>query len=222
MDVLAIAVHPDDETLGPGGTLLKEAAAGAKLHWAVVTSAHEADFSAAQIAQQAEQVRAVGRAYGFQSTHWLKLPTTRLDTLPLNDVVNAIRKVVQDVRPELVLVANRSDAHSDHRVTFQATTAVVKSFHMKALGVRRLLAYETISETDAAAPLPESAFLPTVHVDVTGQMERKLEILQLYASEVQPDPMPRSLSAVRALGRYRGATIGVEYAEAFMLLRELG
>ena len=45
--------------------------------------------------------------------------------------------------------------------------------------------------------------------------------MDLYASESQPDPMPRGPSAIRALARYRGATVGVEYAEAFMLLREV-
>jgi LmbE family N-acetylglucosaminyl deacetylase len=65
------------------------------------------------------------------------------------------------------------------------------------------------------------AFTPNLYRDITPYIERKLEILGLYRTEAQPDPLPRGLSAVRALARFRGATIGVEYAEAFLTIREL-
>ena len=221
MKVLTIAVHPDDETLGCGGTMLKMAAEGDTLHWLVVTSAQAPQFSAEQIAQQARQVAAVQAAFPFATLDWLKFPTTRLDMLPLNDLVGAIRAVVARLRPETVFVPNRADVHSDHQVAFQASQAVLKSFHQSALGVRQVLACEVLSETDAAAPLAERVFLPNMFVDVSATFARKLEIMRLYESEVQAEPMPRSPSAIQAQARVRGATIGVHYAEAFMLLRGL-
>lgn len=221
MNVLAIAVHPDDETLGCGGALLRYRAEGASLHWLLLTATTPADYSAEQIETQRQQVEAVRAAYPFEALHWLKFPTTHLDRLPLGEMVNAIREVVARVRPEVVFVPNRADAHSDHRVAAQAVHAVLKSFYLRSLGVKRVLACEVISETDAAPPLPEHAFLPNVTTDISAVMERKLEIMQLFRSEVHPEPGPRSLSAIRAQGRVRGATIGVEYAEAFMLLREI-
>ena len=92
---------------------------------------------------------------------------------------------------------------------------------MRELGVRAILSYETLSSTEAAPPQPSRLFAPTVYRDVTSHLEAKLEIMHLYVSEAQPDPLPRGPSAIRALARYRGATIGVEYAEAFMLIREI-
>ena len=221
MNVLAIAVHPDDETLGCGGTLLKLASQGATLHWLILSAVTVPQWSEEHLARQARQIEAVREAYPFASLTWLKLPATQLDRLPLGDIVASIRDVVTEVRPETVFIPNRADVHSDHRVAAQAANAVLKSFYMRPLGVRRVLACEVISETDAAPPFPENAFARNVFVDVTSTLERKLEIMSLFASEVQPEPMPRSLSSIRAQARFRGASIGVEYAEAFSLVREI-
>ena len=219
--ILVVAVHPDDETLGCGGTLLKSAARGDTLHWLLVTSAFEPDYSRVQIEQQGEQVETVRMAYPFDTLHWLKFPTTRLETIPLNDLIAAIREVVQKVRPSIVFTPHCSDIHSDHRVTFQAVSSVIKPFYMRQLGIRRVLSCEVLSETDATPPLAGNTFLPNVFVDISDTLERKLEIMALYQTEIKPDPFPRSLSSIRALARCRGATVSVEYAEAFMLIREL-
>ena len=220
MNVLVVAVHPDDETLGCGGALLRHAAAGDSLHWLIVTAACLPEYTEPQIRRQAEQIEAVRLAYPFATVHWLKFPTTRLELVPINEMVQAIRGVVEKVRPETVFLPNRSDVHSDHRATFQAAASALKGFYLRALGVRRVLACEVLSETEAAPPLAEQAFLPTVFVDIGSTLERKLEIMALYVTETQSGALPRTVSAVRALARLRGATIGVEHAEAFMLIRE--
>jgi LmbE family N-acetylglucosaminyl deacetylase len=99
--------------------------------------------------------------------------------------------------------------------------AVCKAFYMRALGIRRILSYETLSSTEAAAPHHCRAFVPNVTVEITPYIERKVEIMGLYGSEIQAEPFPRSPSAIRALARYRGAGIGVAQAEAFVLVREV-
>lgn len=222
MRILTVSVHPDDETLGCGGTLLKYAGRGDSLHWLLVTVASGSGFLPAQVTQQAAQVKSVEQAYPFETLNWLSFPSTRLEAVPFNDLVNAIRLGIDQVHPDIVFVPNRSDVHSDHRIVSQAVQAVLKSFYMHLLGVKQILACEVISETDAAPPFVENSFLPNVFVDVSSTLERKLEIMQLYQSEVQPAPLPRSSSAIQALARWRGATIGVEYAEAFMLIRGIG
>ena len=219
--ILVVAVHPDDETLGCGATLLKLVNSGVSIHWLIVTSAHIPDYSADQITVQSEQVEKVRQAYSFESLTWLKYPTTHLEAYPFVSLIDGLRSCLSQVRPEWVFIPNRSDVHSDHRVVFHALSAVFKPIHMHSLGIKRILACETNSETEAAFPLPENAFLPTIIFDVSETFERKLEIMELYKSEIQPEPLPRSLSAIRALARFRGATIGVKYAEAFMLIREI-
>jgi N-acetylglucosamine malate deacetylase 1 len=221
MRVLSIAVHPDDETLGCGGTLLKHAVRGDEIHWLIVTEAAAPLWDDAYRAVQARQIAAVREAYEFASLSWLKFPSARLDTLPLGELIPALRERVAAIRPEVVYVPNRSDVHSDHRIVFSAAMAVVKSFYMQSLGVRRVLACEAPSETDAAPALAENGFIPNVFVDVSTTFARKLEIFRLFATEVHDGFGPRGTSAVEALARHRGATVSVEYAEAFMLMMEL-
>ena len=221
MKVLAISVHPDDETLGCGGTLLRHVAEGDDLFWLVVSETHEPQWSAETIQIKAAEVVRVAEAYGVQHYFKLGLPSIRLDTLPLAEMIDRIRDVIAEVRPEVVYLVHGGDVNSDHYVVFTATMSVLKTFYMRKWGVRRILSYETLSSTEAAPPQSYRAFVPNVYRDITPYIERKIQIMGLYESESHPDPMPRGPSAIRALARYRGASIGVDYAEAFMLIREV-
>lgn len=221
MKVLTISAHPDDETLGCGGTLLAHGANGDELFWLIVTQAHEPQWSADVIRRKAAEVQKVAAAYGIVRTVKLGMPTVRLDTVPQAELMDAIRGAITEVRPEVVYLVHDGDVHTDHHTAFQATLGVLKAFYMRELGVRAILSYETLSSTEAAPPQSSRSFGPTVYRDITSYLETKIEIMRLYVSEAQPDPLPRGPSAIRALARYRGATIGVEYAEAFMLIREI-
>src|SRR5262245_27314628 len=125
MRVLAICAHPDDETLGCGGTLLKHAAAGDELHWLVGTQAHEPQWSAETVARKSAEVDAVASAYGVEKVYRLGLPTVRLDSIPFDEVIAKVRGVVEEARPEWVYVVHAGDVHSDHRVLHEATLAVL-------------------------------------------------------------------------------------------------
>lgn len=221
MRVLAVSAHPDDETLGCGATLLKHADAGDEISWVVATQAHEPEWSRVTIERKAREVDAVAAAYGGATVHRLGLPTTGLDAVPSSDLMAALRPAVEELRPEVVYVVHPGDVHTDHRALYTALLSVLRPPRMHALGVRRVLAFETLSSTDAHPPGLAAAFAPNVFVDVTAFLDRKLEVMALFETEVQDDPLPRGSSAIRALARYRGATIGVEYAEAFELVREI-
>jgi LmbE family N-acetylglucosaminyl deacetylase len=219
--LLVVCAHPDDETLGCGGTMLKHVSAGDEVTWAIATQAHEPQWTSETIARKAEEVERVAAAYGVAGHLRLGFPSSRLDVTPRADLIGALAEVVERARPETVYVVHSGDVHGDHADVFEATLAVLKAFRMGSLGVRRVLAFETLSSTDAAPPTAERAFAPTVYADVTDWIDRKLEIMALYETESQPDPLPRGPEAIRALARFRGATVGVPYAEAFRLVREL-
>lgn len=219
--VLAISTHPDDETLGCGGTLLKHAAKGDELFWSIVTKTHSPQWPEAVVAQKKREVDAVVQAYGVKELFWLDCPATQLDTFPEADLIEMIRNVISQVRPETVYVVHGGDVHSDHRTVFDACMAVLKPFYMKDLGVKRVLCFETLSSTEAAPALSRQPFIPIVFSDIGDYLQQKIKIMQLFVSELHEDPSPRGPSAITALARYRGATIGVEYAEALMLIREI-
>jgi LmbE family N-acetylglucosaminyl deacetylase len=221
MRVLVVCAHPDDETLGCGGTILKHVAAGDAVSWAIATSAHEPMWTPSVIEQKTAEIASVQEAYGIEHVTRLGFPSTQLDGVSRADLMHALAGVIEQNRPEAVYVVHPGDVHSDHADVHDATLAVLKAFRMASLGVRRVLAFETLSSTDAAPPQPHRAFLPTVFSDIGDHLDRKVEIMALYATESQPDPFPRGPSAIRALARLRGATVGVEAAEAFSLVREL-
>ena len=221
MNVLVISAHPDDETLGCGGTLLKHRSQGHRIHWLVVTRAHTPQWTKGVIQRKANEVKRVAEAYGMEQCIRLHFPAVYLDTVPVVELIQEISQAITVLKPEVVYVVHQGDVHTDHQRVFQATGSMLKSFRMSRSGVRRLLCYETLSSTDAAAPAAYQPFLPNVFNDITLYMDQKLKIMALYQTEIQADPLPRGPAAIRALGRVRGATIGVTYAEAFMLIREV-
>ncbi len=221
MKILVISAHPDDETLGCGGTILRHRAESHDVYWAVVSAPYEPVWTADEIERRNEQINNVKAAYGIAKDFHLGFPAAALDTVPQGDLMEAVGRVVLEICPDSVYLIHAGDVHSDHRSVFSAAMSVLKPILMTALGIRRVLSFETISSTDAAPPGVAGAFVPNVFVDISPYLDRKIEIMSLYRTEVQPDPLPRGPGAIQALARFRGGTIGKEYAEAFMLLREI-
>jgi LmbE family N-acetylglucosaminyl deacetylase len=221
MNVLVIAPHPDDETLGCGGTLLKHKSAGDSLTWVIVTRGHEPHWSKEVLDRKECEIKEVGSAYGFDRVMRLDFPTVRMETIPFEEIMNQLGRALEQSSPECVYLNHAGDVHTDHRTIFDAAMSVLKPFNGGKHGVKRVLSYETLSSTEAMPAVLGRGFLPNVFSDISCHIENKLDIMARYTSEIQPYPLPRSLESIKALARVRGATIGVEYAEAFMLVREV-
>ena len=80
---------------------------------------------------------------------------------------------------------------------------------------------ETLSETEFSLSTKDDSFIPNVFVDISDYMDKKIEIMKIYKGEMGMHPFPRSERNIKALATYRGATSGCEYAESFMLLKEI-
>ena len=218
MKTIVIAPHPDDELLGCGGTLLRRKAEGVELGWLIVTGISEGTgWPQAKVKQRDEEIARVTKGLGVDQVYNLRLPTTKLDTIPIGDLIQQFSQVFKEFEPEEVLVPHRGDVHSDHRVVFDAVSSCCKWFRFPS--VSRILAYETLSETEFGLN-SQALFHPNVFIDISGYIERKLELLKIYQSELDQFPFPRSEIVVRALAQYRGATAGFFAAESFKLLNE--
>lgn len=216
--VIIVAAHPDDETLGAGGAILKHKQNGDEVYWLIVTSVLEAHgFSSERVCSRQDEIQKVAEAFDFNDVFKLDYPTAQLTDTELNEIIPRISTIFLEVKPEIIYVMNRSDAHSDHRVIFDAVMACTKSFRYPF--VQKVLMYECISETEFAPILPEKVFQPNYYVDITTHFKRKLEIMQIFESELGEHPFPRSLRNIEALAVFRGASAGIEYAEAFQLLK---
>ncbi len=218
--VLAIAPHPDDETLGCGGTLLKHKNNGDDIYWLIITSIDvENGWEKDKIELRRKEIDNISKMYGFCATNSLDFPTTRLDTIPMKDLVSEISTIIEEVEPGLIYIPNRSDIHTDHQVAFKAIMSCTKVFRYSF--IKKILMYECLSETEFSPALPTDAFIPNVFVDITRFLEEKIKIMKMYRGEMGTFPFPRSEENIRALARNRGAVAGVEAAEAFVLLKEV-
>lgn len=219
MKVLVISVHPDDETLGCGGTLLKHYRCGDEAYWLILTKPDvSAGFSIDFANERKVEINDVSQRYGFKEVSQLDFLTTKLHLIDFSLLVGVISKLINKLQPELIYMNNRSDIHTDHQIAAKAILSSTKSFRTPF--IKKILMYECLSETEFAPPFPENVFSPNVFSDITDYIDQKLEIMQIFKSEVQDQPQPRSLENIRALARFRGASSGVDYAEAFMLVRE--
>ena len=218
--IIVIAPHPDDETLGCGGSLLKHKEHHDEIYWLIVTSMKEEDgWETSEVEKRRDELNEVSNAYGFKKIFNLDFPTTKLDLIPINALVTSISKVVDDIKPNTIYIPNRSDIHSDHRKTFESAMSACKSFRMDF--IKKILMYECLSETEFASSLQENAFSPNYFVDISKYLEEEINILKVFKSELREFPFPRSEINIRALASYRGATANVKAAEAFVLIKEI-
>lgn len=218
--VLVVAVHPDDETLGCGGTILKHKKLGDKIYWMIITSIrnHPLNFSPEIVEKRNKTIKAVAEAYGFDGVVELDIPTTLVDKSDLGVLVTKAGKYIDEIKPDIVYMMHEHDVHSDHRVSFSALYSCLKSFRHPF--VKQVYSFEALSETEFAVATAGNTFIPNVFVDITDFFDRKLDIMSLYDTEVMQEPYPRSLSSIKALARVRGSRCGAMYAEAFQLLYE--
>ena len=216
--VIVISAHPDDEVLGVGGTILKHKAKGDEVYWLITTGISEqAGFSKERVSLRQDEIKKVEKQLGIKKTFQLNYPTMTLSSSSLIKMVPKISEVFNEVKPEVIYCVNRSDAHSDHRITFDAVMACTKSFRYPF--IKRVLMYECISETEFAPVLAEKVFSPNYYVDISEYFNKKIEIMKIYESELGEHPFPRSLKNIEALAVFRGASVGVDYAEAFQLIK---
>jgi LmbE family N-acetylglucosaminyl deacetylase len=218
-EILIAAPHPDDETLGCAGTLLRHGRDGDRLHWLIFTEMREEyGFDASAVAVRRQEIDATASQLHFSSIHELGFAPAGLDQVSKKQLVERVATVFNTVRPNILYVPYGGDSHSDHGAAFDALMACTKWFRFPT--IRRVLAYETLSETDASLSVDSSSFKPNVFIDIGAFLDQKISIMAGYKSELHDFPFPRSERGLRALAEIRGVASGFAAAEAFMLLRE--
>lgn len=216
--VLIVAAHPDDEALGCGGTISRHVAEGDKVHAVFmadgVTSRADADPVCLQRRQSAaEQAHTV---LGIHKVDYLGLPDNRLDSLPLLDVVQPLEIIIRSISPQIVYTHHHGDLNIDHRITHQAVMTACRP--MPGFSVREIYTFEVMSSTEWCPPV-QDPFLPSYYVDITHFLPTKLKALEAYNLEMRAPPHSRSIAHLDYLARHRGQSVGVEAAEAFMVVR---
>jgi LmbE family N-acetylglucosaminyl deacetylase len=217
--VLAIVAHPDDEVIGPGGTLAAHASAGDEVHVLILAEGKTSrgDDPAADEKHELSLTETDGACatLGVKSWRRLNLRDNQLDTYPLLELARQVGAVVEELRPEVVYTHHGGDLNIDHELTQRATMIACRP-HVSP--VRWVLGFPTLSATEAGfAARPQ--FTPAVFTDIGATLATKLAAMSCYGSELCDFPHPRSLPAMRAQAELYGAHTGTTAAEGFSVLR---
>ncbi|NQT23519.1 MAG: PIG-L family deacetylase [Candidatus Omnitrophica bacterium] len=214
--VMIVAPHPDDETLGCGGTILKLKKQKKEIYWVIVTNISvKQGFSPRKVDTRQNEIEKVAKFYGFDNVYKLDYPTAMLEAISVKDIIDRFSSVINKIKPDSIFIPYQNDIHFDHRITSQAVISCTKTFRTPF--IKRLSMYEVISETEFGS----SVFVPNSFCDITDYTDKKIKAMKIYKGEMGKHPFPRSEEAIMAQAVLRGATAGYKHAEAFHLLKEI-
>ncbi len=215
MRIIVFAPHNDDEVLGVGGTIAKYSALGHDVFVCEVTKGDSQEV-VNMIRSEALEAHEI---LGVKETIFLDFPVVQLRETPLKDINSELLRVVNYVKPHVAFIPHKGDIHIDHAVV--SNSAMVALRPINNVNTNAIYAYETLSETEWNIPTVDNAFIPNVWSNITDFIEKKKQAMSCYKSQIKEAPHPRSNEIIEALAKLRGSTVGVAYAESFMLVREI-
>ena len=225
MTTLVVAAHPDDEVLGCGASIYKWATAGDDVHVLILAegiTSRDISLESNAISaldELAEAARAASRILTVSSLSLHDFPDNSMDTVRFLDIVKIVETFVSKLTPNVVVTHHVGDLNIDHRITHNAVLTACRP--VPGCCVKRILCFETPSATEWQSPVFNQPFTPNWFEDVSQTFDVKLKALEAYQSEMRIWPHSRSIESVQHLARWRGAAVGVEAAEAFMLIRQI-
>jgi LmbE family N-acetylglucosaminyl deacetylase len=218
--------HPDDEVLGCGASIAKWTASGILVHVLimaegitsrdVIRDKYEKSGELSQLEKLAHQA---GKILGVNSVTLLGFPDNRMDSLDRLDVIKAVEKEIERLKPDTVVTHHSGDLNIDHRIINEAVVTACRPQPENT--VHRILSFEVPSSTEWQSSTSILAFQPNWFEDVSKTIDKKIEALKIYQSEMREWPHSRSLKNIINLSKYRGSSVGREAVEAFVLLREI-
>lgn len=224
--IMVIAAHPDDEVLGCGAAIAKHVKCGEQVDIMILAEGltsrderRDRGSRAKELSQLAESARQASRILGVNSLSLHDFPDNRMDSCDLLDIVKVIEAALARHKPRLVYTHHAGDVNIDHQIIHQAVVTACRPYPGQS--VKTLLFFEIPSSTEWQTAVSSIPFLPNWYVDVSETIAQKNKALEAYSNEIHSWPHPRSLEAIEHLARWRGATIGVQAAEAFVMGRNI-
>lgn len=222
--LLVIAAHPDDEVLGCGGTIARAARNGVKVKIMFLTDGVAArhingTYDQDELEERENAANVSCRILGVDPPIFGSFPDNEMDTVSRLQITRTIEQVISDQAPETILTHHFSDVNIDHRRIHEAVVTACRP--QPNHPVRTLAFFEVASSTEWQIPGAHQTFMPNVFVDISDTLQLKEEALGAYAQEMREWPHSRSIPAVSHLARWRGASVGVEAAEGFVLGRHI-
>ena len=219
--ILVVAAHPDDEVLGCGGTITKLS----KIHdiytlilgEGITSRDHQQSKKNNTIQQLKKDAEKANKILGIRKVFFKNLPDNKFDTVPLLNIIKEIEYFITKIKPEIVYTHHHDDLNIDHQLTHRAVLTATRP--LSECSVKRIFSFEVLSSTEWNKFNESTIFIPNMYVDISSTIENKLAAMQCYKTELRNYPHPRSLEGIKILAQRRGLEIGLEFAEAFHLIR---
>lgn len=219
--ILIIAAHPDDEILGCGGTAARLAKEGHEVYTAIlgegITSrddSRQREKREEEITRLKNQVHQANEVIGVKEVFLYDFPDNRFDSVPLLDIVKVIEALKNKLKPGVIFTHFEKDLNIDHQVTYRAVMTAARPTAEET--VKEIYSFEVLSSTEWNYPL---SFSPDCFYDISETLDLKVKALEKYRSELRDFPHPRSVKGVRLNAENWGMKTGVQFAEAFKLVR---
>jgi N-acetylglucosamine malate deacetylase 1 len=219
--ILVLAAHPDDEVLGCGATIARHVQNGDEVRVVILAEGIRSRGSSDAenlISELRVVAQKANKVLGVESLEFQSFPDNQMDTVSRLEVAQAIEKIIKSYSPTTIYTHNGHDVNIDHRRIFEAV--VIAGRAQPGSTIQEILSFEVPSSTEWQLS-PSVPFVPNWFVNVSDTIKKKLQALEVYSGEMRPWPHARSIKAVEHLMRWRGASVGYEAAEAFVLQRKL-
>lgn len=226
--VLVVVAHPDDEVLGPGGSmfrLIKNYNCVIRvviLGEGITSRADERDPEKwkKELAIHRSNIESARAAIGYNSTGIYDLPDNRFDSIALLDIVKVIEREKTEFKPDVIFTHHGGDVNVDHQRTFDAVITATRP--MSHENVCRIITFETMSGTEWRASSDPRQFLPNMFVEISKEgLDAKIKAMEAYEFEKRTYPHPRSPEALKVRAQMWGVANGMELAEAFQVIRSI-
>ena len=222
--ILFIGAHPDDAELGCGGTIDKLREEGYNVRVIMLAEGtscryNKCDLESEKVKKQikirTECAISSLNNLGVNSYKFYDLPCGRLDREPLIDINKIIEKEINEFKPDSVYTHSNTDTNKDHRIIFEATRIATRP--SSKTFVKNVYLYEVLSSTEWNF---NESFRPNLFIGLSeSNIQKKINSVNMYITEVHSWPYPRSSEGIMTLAKYRGMQIGTLYSEAFKIFR---
>lgn len=217
--ILVVAAHPDDEALGCAGTIAKHIKNGDTVRILFMTNGVGArdGVSKKDVVERNSATLEAMELLGVKDFHFFNFQDNEMDKHSLLEVVKVIEENCINFAPEIIYTHHYGDLNIDHKVTHNA---IITAFRpVPGSSVKKIMSFEVPSSTDWIFRERE-IFVPNIFSNISDFIELKMEVLNKYEKEMREYPHARSFQNLKSLAKLRGASVGFQYAEAFMLIRE--